>query len=326
MNIKRIIREESNDFKWIEDTQLYLNGIKFIYGEFQQPVYTIVMETVGTTEMDKQKIKARKEVIIIWEDKAGMSSVNYKITEVYKNFEDGVWNIVDDSGLNESDESDMKWIEDIGMGEPIEIGGPLPNPIHDWDEDPKYPIDYVYVGDRVEFVDGYTFTIEKIKKDPLPPHNIIGVWGSDISEPNKTFGSDRKLNYHFVEWLKRADLNESNEFDWIEEIKPVHYKFFDVYFCDEIEYNDWDEEECVGNGSSYYIKIPFEDYNKIHHNFKNFDQHFEVKPGNVVKWMLDSDMIEHDAVDEIQNVDEITKEEFCRVVGIDNPDICYDTT
>jgi len=319
MNIKRIIREESNDFKWIEDSEPYLNGVKFIYGDKLKPIYTIIYD----------ELIHHNEVVIRWTDKFGVSEVMYKIGEVYENIESGIWNIVDDSGwrlfsgLNES--NDFKWIEDIGIGEPIKIGGPLPNSVQYDDDDPKYPVDHVYMGDRVEFVDGYTFTIEEIKKDPLPPHNIIGVWGSDIPAPNKTFGPDRKLNYHFVEWLKRAYLNESNEFDWIEEIKPVHYKFFDVYFCDEIEYNDWDEEECVGDGGSYYIKIPFEDYNKIYHNFKNFDQHYEVKPGNVVKWMLDSDMIEHDAVDEIQNVDEITKEEFCRVIGIDNPDICYDT-
>jgi len=181
------------------------------------------------------------------------------------------------------------------------------------------------VGDRVEFAEGYTFTIEKIKKDPLPPHKITSVWGSDIPAPNKTFGLDRKLNWHYVEWLKRVDLNESNEFDWIEDVKPFHHVYFDVYFCDEIEITDYDEEECVGNGSSYYIKIPFDDYNKILHNFKNFEQNYEFNPSNVVKWMLDSDMIEHDVVDDIQYVDEITKEEFCRVVGIDNPDICYDT-
>lgn len=80
MNLKRIIREEMDEFDFVNDMP-ELHGVSFKAGGFDRPIYTII---------DKGK---RHHVDVTWVNAANgkTEDTTYKRSVVMKLFRDGTW-------------------------------------------------------------------------------------------------------------------------------------------------------------------------------------------------------------------------------------------
>jgi hypothetical protein len=124
--------------------------------------------------------------------------------------------------------------------------------------------------------------------------------------------------------IKRIIREEVEDFQWIKDTQEETLRFFDVYVCDEMEYQeDTGEDECTGHGGSYFLRIPTDVTNEIWGG----DIDYMGGPGDeglgIIEWMNDNGKLDPDDYGSVEYVREIDKEEFCMAVRHSNEDICY---
>ena len=118
--------------------------------------------------------------------------------------------------------------------------------------------------------------------------------------------------------IKKILSEEFDDLQWIHDIKPTEYKFFDInvcyYFYEDLEYG----EECV-EGGSYFIKIPTTDYYNLTGGDMVFDEEL------VIDWAIDYNYLDPAEYSMVYNVSEVNKEEFCQAVGMWEKELCSET-
>ena len=114
--------------------------------------------------------------------------------------------------------------------------------------------------------------------------------------------------------LIRNILREG-DFDW--HIETPIYRFFDVYVCDDNQYDEeTGEDECLDSGS-YFLKIPEEGIEEFW-DYEVEDEYF-AGPGDeglgIINWAINNKKIDPNEVASFEYVKEVTKKEFCMAVG-----------
>jgi hypothetical protein len=116
-----------------------------------------------------------------------------------------------------------------------------------------------------------------------------------------------------------------SDFDWVDDAPDYDaYRFFDVYTCDDNQYDEeTGEDECLGGGS-YFLRIPKEEVEEIW----DLDIDDMGGPGDeglgVIEWGERNDKFDPDDYAMVQYVREIDRKEFCMAVRHNNQDICGD--
>jgi hypothetical protein len=232
MNIRKIIKEEIDDFDWIQDTPAYqkvpqwngrdrgtpimgrdggmiyvfdneeykVGGITYRYSSRNykgDPIYKDGdVRLYDASIVDKEIDDMNKYGVDFAGDPfEGKRELKLSRSEWNKHARSGRL-LMKPSGLNES--SDFDWIKTT---EEIEIGG--------YKDIPK---DTAKLGDRVKTTYGKTFTLEEISQG-----GVRWVWGRELGWVSR----DEKNWHNPLHLIKVTDINESEDFGWIKDEEPL---------------------------------------------------------------------------------------------------------
>jgi hypothetical protein len=287
---------------------------------------------------------------------SGANSTNME--QILKNIRSGFWKRVDSPGyfdehpeelrrLNRPsmdsivESNDFEWAEDIPLFNPLE---------RDW---------VIFFHNRHEYVeiqkylfshnlcwDGHYLDNEEAE-DCGEPWPADGKHGFFFMYPEDTHSggidaysySDRELergemdnriesdfpNHKQYKWSDIGHYFMNEDFDWVNDVPDYDaYRFFDVYTCDDNQYDEeTGEDECLGGGS-YFLRIPKEEVEEIW----DLDIDDMGGPGDeglgVIEWGERNDKFDPDDYAMVQYVREIDRTEFCQAVRHSNQDICGD--
>jgi hypothetical protein len=178
-----------------------------------------------------------------------------RLRKLREEFGDDVyfWSDISDGQINESD--DFDWIRTSVPT--VRIGGKN-----------DYPIEDVPLGTKVITPEGNVFTIEDIAGGHM---DFQHVWGRDLKPAwlgPKNYVDNR--NWHNALFLRKVgnSINESNDFDWIEDVYKTEWSFGDIaqlYHSGDVDFvkivgfKDLKHlngaiEWCTGGGDTFFAK------------------------------------------------------------------------
>ena len=227
--LKRVMKEESDDFDWIKDTKVELD-MEYLHGYYFRWVGDFNLK--GNVDFDRKfwvEDISKNRVYYSWEERGERLSNSLPVSDIYKRFEDGDYILYDKNG-NKIDPKNITWFNE---GNDDEIG---PKDITEssddwnWTESPTviiggkggYPKVEVKLGDKIIDSQGDVWVIEEFTPSEHP-----WVWGSGMKHPwlGPKNDEDNK-NWNNPMWLRKYDenINESDDFGWIDNIDAVDPK------------------------------------------------------------------------------------------------------
>ena len=216
MNLKRIIKEEIDDFDWVKETnpikpEDLADGYYFHYNG--GPIIIKRKYTITKVSMDREYKPNTRVYYSWWDDHSDDYDYNtmscdtfiYRVkTGAYilynKNgaevnprdlaYTDDTFDDDERKEIWEQDESDsFDWVR---MTPTVRIGGKN-----------DYPIENVPLGTKVVSHNGYVFTIEDITGGHM---DFQYVWGSDLETPwIGPKNDDENKNWHNTLWLRKFE-------------------------------------------------------------------------------------------------------------------------
>ncbi len=224
--LKRVMKEESDDFDWIKDTKVDVD-MEYLHGYYFRWVGDFNLK--GNVDFDRKfwvDDISKNRVYYSWEERGERLSNGLTVSDMYNRFESGEY-ILYDKNDNKMDPKNITWFNE---GNDDEIG---PKDITEssddwnWTKSPTviiggeggYPKVEVKLGDKIIDSQGGVWVIEDIT-----PSEDKWVWGSGMKTPwlGPKNDEDNK-NWHNPMWLRKYDenINESGDFDWARDTIPV---------------------------------------------------------------------------------------------------------
>lgn len=214
MNLKRIIKEEIDDFDWARETnpikpEDLTDGYYFYYnGDNNKTKYTITKVSI-----DREYAPSAKVYFYWWDDHSDDYDYNTMSCDTFiHRVKGGDYTLYDKNGVEvnprdlaytddtfDDDERKEIWEQDesdsfdwVRMTPTVRIGGKN-----------DYPIENVPLGTKVVSHNGYVFTIEDITGGHM---DFQYVWGSDLETPwIGPKNDDENKNWHNTLWLRKFE-------------------------------------------------------------------------------------------------------------------------